>query len=50
MTGIERAIYLFCDTGRSLREIMEYAATTSGGCPPNEPAIERTLNTWLDAG
>ena len=49
LTGLERQIYLYCDTGRSLRKIVAFAASQSLGQPVDEAAIRRTLQQWLDA-
>jgi ribosomal peptide maturation radical SAM protein 1 len=46
--GLERAMYLYCDTGRSLRKILELAARQSEGRPPDEATIRRTLDRWIE--
>jgi ribosomal peptide maturation radical SAM protein 1 len=48
MTGIERIVYLFCDTARTLREIMEHLAQTSDVPPPDETTIARMLETLVN--
>jgi radical SAM superfamily enzyme YgiQ (UPF0313 family) len=47
LTGWERAIYLFCDAGRRLNEVLALAATTGGDPPPTEPAVRRLLDRWI---
>lgn len=47
LTGIERAIYLYCDSGRSLRKISEYAGGLSGNQDMDEPRIRRLLDEWV---
>ena len=49
LTGIEREVYLYCDTGRSMRKIVEFAAARSGGSPPEPSDVARWLDGWLDA-
>ena len=49
LTGVERAVYLFCDTGRTLRQIVEHVAAALSGSPPDEPAIVRMLDAWIAA-
>ena len=48
LTGIERAVYLFCDTGRSSRRILEFAAEAADGRPPDESTLRRMLQQWID--
>jgi len=48
--GLQRAVYLFCDTGRSLRAIMaSLGATGSDGPALDEPAVGKLLAEWVDA-
>jgi len=51
LTGLERQIYLFCDTGRPLKDIVKLAADDSArdpaGTRPDEPALRRILDQWL---
>jgi ribosomal peptide maturation radical SAM protein 1 len=47
LTGLDREIYLYCDTGRSLRRILEFAAQRSDGPPLGEDAVKRTLDEWV---
>jgi hypothetical protein len=51
LTGLERRIYLFCDTGRSLKEIVNLAACDSArnpaAAPPDQSALRRLLHRWL---
>ena len=49
LTGVERAVYLFCETGRTLRQIVEHVAEAFRGSPPDEPAIVRMLDAWIAA-
>lgn len=49
LTGIDRAIYLFCDTGRTFQQVVEHIATTFAEATVDESALLRTLNAWLDA-
>ncbi len=57
LTGLEREIYLYCDTGRSLKKILELASQRAAGGPPRStPATQRmeasaiqcVLDRWLD--
>jgi len=48
LTGLDREIYLYCDTGRSLDRIVRFAAERSGGKPVDESALRRTLSQWVD--
>jgi ribosomal peptide maturation radical SAM protein 1 len=48
LTRIERAVYLFCDTGRSLRKISEFAANTTDGSAADQPTLRRMLEQWID--
>jgi ribosomal peptide maturation radical SAM protein 1 len=45
LVGPEREIYLFCDTGRSLEAISEFAE--SRGLGLSRPAIRRLLEEWI---
>jgi radical SAM superfamily enzyme YgiQ (UPF0313 family) len=51
LTGLERQIHLFCDTGRPLKDIRKLAAKDSARNPadarPDEPALRRILDQWL---
>jgi hypothetical protein len=49
LSGIERAVYLFCDTGRSLQEIVEFAARSSGSQSMDESFPRGMLDEWVDA-
>ncbi len=44
LTGLARELYLYCDSGRSLKKIMAFAAERSG----NEPHDESLIHHWLD--
>ncbi|HUT89652.1 MAG TPA: RiPP maturation radical SAM C-methyltransferase [Thermoguttaceae bacterium] len=48
LTGLDREIYLYCDTGRSLKRIFQFAAEHSDGEPVDESALKRTLDQWVD--
>jgi ribosomal peptide maturation radical SAM protein 1 len=47
--GLERELYLFCDTGRSMRKIAEFAQSRAGGERCDEAAIRARLDGWLAA-
>lgn len=47
MTGLDRLIYLDCDTGRSRKKILEFAAQNAGAQPVEEPKIQRLLDQWI---
>jgi hypothetical protein len=60
-SGPERAIYLFCDTGRSFAKILEHASeldhhamarsadrATSGTAMVDAANLQRTLQSWVD--
>jgi len=50
LTGIERAVYLYCDPGRTLRDITRFAAESAAGSPlPDEPSLRRMLDAWVAA-
>lgn len=48
LTDIDRRLYLYCDTGRSLRRVVEYAAKQADGRRLDQSAVQRTLDTWVD--
>jgi ribosomal peptide maturation radical SAM protein 1 len=49
LSGVDREIYLFCDTGRTLAKIVEFVAERSGRTI--EPGkIERQLSEWVGDG
>lgn len=48
LTGLARQIYLACDAGRSLRQILEFAAEHAGTGTADQPSIQRMLHEWLD--
>jgi hypothetical protein len=48
LTGLERAVYLYCDTGRTLAKIVEHAAQFNPESPPPEAALRRMLANWVD--
>ncbi len=47
LSGIDRAIYLFCDAGRTLRQIMEHLAQECSSDLPDESTVAQTLNHWV---
>jgi len=47
LTGVERAIYLACDTGHSLRRVVEIAGQAPGGAALDEPKARRVLDRWV---
>lgn len=49
LTNIDRAIYLFCDTGRSFQQIVEHIAAAFPEAVLDESMLLRTLSTWVDA-
>jgi hypothetical protein len=48
LTRLERQLYLYCDTGRSLKRILQFAAEHSDGREVEEAAVKRTLGQWVD--
>jgi ribosomal peptide maturation radical SAM protein 1 len=48
LAGLERAIYLFCDTGRSLAKIVEHVAEIDAAAAADETKLRRTLQSWVD--
>ncbi len=49
LTGIERAVYLFCDAGHTLQKISQYVTEVANGRPPDESTIREMLDDWVDA-
>lgn len=49
LTGVQRTVYLFCETGRTLEQIVEHVAASQSGNPPDKLAIVRMLDTWTAA-
>lgn len=47
LTSLDRELYLYCDSGRSLGRILEHAATRSDGGVVDETAVKRTLDQWV---
>ena len=47
LAGIERALYLYCDTGRSLKTLLQFAAKNAEDRPWGEPAVRRMLDRWI---
>jgi len=48
LAGTEREIYLYCDTGRSLSKVLEFAEQQAGGNAVDESDIRRMLDGWVD--
>ena len=48
MTGIERELS-FCDTGRTLAELLGFCQTSENGRAVDEPALRAMLDPWLAA-
>lgn len=48
MTGLDRELYRFCDTGRSLRKLLEYVADRAGDQTVEPKKIQRLLDQWVD--
>ena len=48
LVGLERELYLYCDAGRSMRQILQFAAEHAEGRPVEEARIRRLLQEWLD--
>jgi ribosomal peptide maturation radical SAM protein 1 len=49
MTGIERAGYLFCDTARTLPQVIDHLATDRAAPPLTESAVRPMLDGWVAA-
>ena len=49
LTGIQRAVYLFCDSGHTLHKIAEHVADITEGSPPDETTLLRMLDEWIDS-
>ena len=47
LTGLERQIYLLCDTGRSLRYLVEHAAQLPAATPRDAGQIQQLLDQWV---
>ena len=47
LTGLERRIYLYCDTGRSLKKILAHARQHAGDRPVDENAVRNLLENWI---
>lgn len=50
MSGLDRAVYLYCDTGRSLKKIVEFASQNANGQPAEPQRIVPLLNQWIADG
>ena len=48
LTGLARELYLYCDTGRSLKGIVDFAVERSENEPADETSIKRRLEEWID--
>ena len=49
LSGWERAIYLFCDTGRSFAKIVEHLSQLNSQATVDEASVQRSLQSWVDA-
>jgi hypothetical protein len=49
LTGLDRRIYRFCDPGRPLKTIVEFAAQGDSGSRMDEASVRRLLDGWLAA-
>ena len=49
MTGIERELYLFCDTGRTFQEMLGFCQTSENGRTMDETALRAMLAPWRHA-
>ena len=47
LRGLEREVYLYCDSGRSLKTIAAHAAALEGIEPPEEAALKKMLDGWV---
>jgi ribosomal peptide maturation radical SAM protein 1 len=47
LTGLERQVYLHCDTGRTLENIVDVAASRGTREPAAAAAIQRMLDRWV---
>ena len=48
LTGLPRELYLYCDTGRSLKRIVGFAAERAVNEPFDEASIKQRLEEWID--
>ena len=48
LTGIERQLYLYCDTGRSLTKVLQFANEHAHDQPVDESRIRQMLDEWVD--
>lgn len=46
LTGWQRAVYRYCDTGRTVRKILEFLETQYGPNRPDPAAVTCTLQQW----
>jgi ribosomal peptide maturation radical SAM protein 1 len=47
LKGLAREAYVYCDTGRSEKKIIDFAAERSAGEPVDEQAVRQMLDGWL---
>ena len=47
LSGFERHVYLYCDTGRTLAQIGRHAMEHTGDWPSDVPAIRKILDRWI---
>ncbi len=45
-TGWQRAVYLYCDTGRTMRKIVEFLETQYGADRPDSATVASALRRW----
>lgn len=48
MSGLDRELYLYCDTGRSLKKILEYATEHAENLAKEPQRIPRLLDQWIE--
>jgi len=49
LSGWQREVYLFCDSGRTFERICEFAGTLPAAPPPDATAVQTALDEWLAA-
>lgn len=47
LTGLERKLYLYCDTARSWKAIRQWAEEACGGSPPDEAWLRAIVDGWI---
>jgi len=48
LSGVERIVYLFCDTARSLQKIIRHVGESGDGRAVHESEIRRMLDQWVE--